>query len=153
VLDLGPRLRAGFALVYVLVIVSVIVSAQWRPDHVFGFQMFNQSSTLEVHLAREVRGRAPIPVVGGSWRARDRSGRLREFRWDDRVKDSVLRELDVPVHAKYGLEAQLFRLQFALEDVLAHLPEDAETKGLRATVATTKNGRSSGIVHLRAERQ
>jgi len=152
-LDFGPRLRAAFAVLYVIVIVWVVASAQWRPDHVFGFQMFNQSSTLEIHLARQVRGRAEVPVVDGSWRARDRSGRVREFRWDDRVKDSVLRDLDVPVHAKYGLEAQLFRLQFALEDVLAHIPDDAETKAIRATVATTRNGRSSGIVRLRAERK
>jgi hypothetical protein len=153
-LELGPRARVAFAALYVAVMATVIVSAQFRPDHVFGFQMFNQSSKLEIHLSRKVRGRKkPVPVVDGAWEARDRRGTRRTFRWDDRVKDDVLRVLERRVHARYGLEGQLFRLQLALEDVLAHIPDDTETTGLVASVATLKNGRSPGVVQLEARRR
>lgn len=153
-LDLGPRARVAFALAYVTVMGWVIGSAQGRPDHVFGFQMFNQSSKIDIRLFRRVRGRrAPVPIVNGTWEARDATGAVHAFRWGDRVKDPVLRVLDKPVHAKYGLEGQLFRLERALEDVLAHLPDDAETTGLIASVGTLKNGRFPTKVRLEAERR
>jgi hypothetical protein len=153
-LDLGPRARVVFALVYAGAMVWVIGSAQWRPDHVFGFQMFNQSSKVNIRLLRRIRGRrAPVPVVNGGWQARDARGVVRTFRWEDRVKDPVLRVLEKPVHAKYGLDGQLFRLEHALEDVLAHIPDDAETTGLIASVGTLKNGRYPAVVRLEAERR
>jgi len=152
-LDLGPRARGAFALLYVGVMVSVVVSAQFRPDHVFGFQMFNESSTVNIHLYRRVRGRRePEPLPDGAFR--DRDGRqVRWFRWHDRVHDPVLGHLDVPQHAKYGLAGQLFRLQLALDDFVARLPPEAATVGLVARVETLKNGRDPGIVRLRAVRR
>jgi len=153
-LDLGPRARVVFAMVYATVMAWVIGSAQWRPDHVFGFQMFNQSSKINIRLLRRVRGRrAPVPIVNGGWQARDARGMVHDFRWEDRVKDPVLRVLEKPVHAKYGLDGQLFRLEQALADVLAHIPEDAETTGLIASVGTLKNGRFPTTVRLEAERR
>ncbi len=152
-LDLGPRARVVFAVLYVGAMASVIVSAQYRPDHVFGFQMLNESSTLEIHLAREVRRRRDeVPVVAGQWQARDRNGKLGTFRWDDRVKDSVLEVLDAPVHAKYGLSGPLFHLQLALEDVLNPMPEDSETTGLIAHVTTVLNCRAPAMVRLHSKR-
>lgn len=153
-LDLGPRARVVFALVYVFVMAVVIVGAQFRPDHVFGFQMFNQASNIETHLFRRVRGkRKPVPVVDGTWQARDRRGTLRTFRWNDRIKDPVLGVLDRRVHARYGLEGQLFRVPDALEDVLAHLRNDAETTGLLAEVWASKNGREPELVRFEANRR
>jgi hypothetical protein len=153
-LEFGPRTRVAFAVAYAGVMAWVIGSAQWRPDHVFGFQMFNQSSKIDIRLLRRVRGRrAPVPVVNGSWQARDARGLVHDFRWEDRVKDPVLRVLEKPVHAKYGLDGQLFRLEHALEDVLAHIPDDAETTGLVASVATLKNGRDPAVVRLEARRR
>lgn len=141
-------------MLYTAVMATVIVSAQFRPDHVFGFQMFNQSSKIEIHLARKVRGKKrPVPVVDGAWEARDRRGTVRTFRWEDRVKDDVLGALERRVHARYGLEGQLFRLQLALEDVLAHIPDDAETTALLASVDTIKNGRPGGRVNFEARRR
>ena len=153
-LDLGPSARVTFAVLYVSTMAWIIGSAQVRPDHVFGFQMFNQSSKIEIRLARRVRGkRAPIPMEDGVWQARDRRGELHVFRWEDRVKDPVLGVLGHPVHAKYGLEGQLFRLERALADVLAHIPQDAETVGLVASVTTLKNGRNQQVVRLEAQRR
>lgn len=152
-LELGPRARVVFAVLYGVVMVTVIASAQFRPDHVFGFQMFNQSSKIEIHLFRKVRGKKQlVPVVGGVWEARDRQGATHAFRWNDRVKDDVLGVLERRIHARYGLEGQLFRLQYALEDVLAHVPGDAETTALVAAVDTIKNGRPAGVVTFEARR-
>ena len=52
----------------------------------------------------------------------------------------------------YGLDAQLFRLQFALRDVVQHLAGDEETEALIAEVDTLENGREAGHVRLKAER-
>lgn len=153
-LDLGPSARVTFAVLYVAVMAWVIGGAQLRPDHVFGFQMFNQSSKIDIRLLRRVRaGRSLVPVVDGIWQARDRRGEVHTFRWEERVKDPVLRVLERPVHARYGLEGQLYRLERALADVLAHIPEDAETTGLVASVTTLKNGRNPRIVRLEAKRR
>jgi len=153
-LDLGPRARIAFAVLYVAVMATVIVSAQFRPDHVFGFQMFNQASSIETHLFRRVRGkRKPVRVVDGTWQARDRRGALTTFRWNDRVKDPVLGVLDRPIHARYGLEGQLFRVGDALDYVLAHLRNDTETTGLVAEVWASKNGRAPELVRFEANRR
>jgi hypothetical protein len=68
------------------------------------------------------------------------------------VRDGVLATLGTYVHASYGLDAQLYRLQFALRDVAAHTPEDQETAGLVAVVDTIKNGREYKQVRLEAAR-
>jgi hypothetical protein len=138
-----------FALLYVVGMLSVVVSAQFRPDRVFGFQMFNESSTVNIHLFRRVRhGRRLLPLVNGEF---SEGGRV--LRWTDRVHDPTLEKLDVPTHAKYGLEGQLFRLQFALDDFMSQLPRHAQTSELVAVVDTVKNGRSRGVVRLHSVRR
>ncbi|HVY29149.1 MAG TPA: hypothetical protein VHB79_21470 [Polyangiaceae bacterium] len=129
-----------------------VAYGQRTPDHAFGFQMFNESSRLTIHLKREVktkRGKALVPVDNGRWQAPDESGAQRQYRWQDRVTDVGVRTLDVSVHAAYGLDAQLFRLQAALDDVASHIPDDTRTLALVADVETLRNG-VAGSVRLRA---
>jgi hypothetical protein len=153
VLDLGPRARVVFASVYVLVMIAVVVSAQFRPDHVFGFQMFNESSTVNIHLFRRLRGQSVLePLRNGGFEDHSH-GAVRTLSWLERVHDPVLSQLDTPTHAKYGLEGQLFRLQLALDDFVARLPSDSDTLGLVAVVETLKNGRDPRVVRLKAERR
>jgi hypothetical protein len=57
------------------------------------------------------------------------------------------------VHAAYGLDAQLFRLKLALEDVLSHTRDDRETRALVAVVDTVKNGRPGPQVRVTAVRR
>jgi len=131
-----------------------IAYGQRTPDHVFGFQMFNESSRLSIHLKREVktkRGKALVAVEGACWRAPDKTGSQHKYCWQDRVTDVGVRTLDQSVHAAYGLDAQLFRLQAALDDVAAHIPDDTRTLALVADVETLRNG-VVGSVRLRAEK-
>jgi hypothetical protein len=105
--------------------------------------MFNESSTIAIQLGRRVvapdGGSAVVPI-DGSWEAGDGRGGTRIFRWTDRVADPILATLGRPVHASYGVAAQLFRLQHALDDVAGHLDGDIETRALVADVRIRRNG-------------
>ena len=145
-----------FAALYVGGMVLAIGAGMRQPDHVFGFQMFNESSTIEISLERRVRQggkRVHVPVPNGEWSARDKNGKLHEFRWNDRVRYGGLAALGVRRHASYGLEAQLFRLRKALEDTLRHIPDDAETEALIAVVSASHNGRPPERIRLSALRR
>ena len=149
VLDLPPRLRWVFFCSYLCVQAALLLRAQTSPDFVFGFQMFNASSDLRITLFRKVlRHKRLVRVTAGAWTVKGTDGQIHSYRWNDRVHDGVLGALDRYVHAPYGLEAQLFRLQFALNDVAAHLPGDPETQAVIALVDTRKNGRDGAPVRL-----
>src|SRR5688572_7116331 len=106
--------------------------------------MFSESSTIKVVLYREVArgaGRTErVHVEAGTWAARDASGQMKRFSWYDRVWPSI-GVFDREVHASYGEAAQLARLKHALDDVAAHLAEDAETRKLVLEVTVRRNGR------------
>jgi len=108
--------------------------------------MFPEASTIEIRLSRETAS-GTVPIVHGEWHA---SGH--RFVWTDRVKDPVLRRLDVTVDAAYGARTQVERLQAALGDVAAHIEADQETRALVATVIVSTNGREPQEITLRAAR-
>jgi hypothetical protein len=142
-LDLGLTGRAVFAGAYLLAQAALLATAPFRPDKVFAFQMFNESSTIAIALSRRVEqpdGTIVTVPTNGRWQARDRSGSRRAFSWTDRVRDPILATLGRPVHASYGVDAQLSHLQGALDDVVAHLTEDTETRALMADVEVRRNG-------------
>jgi hypothetical protein len=146
--------RAIFCASYIGAQIALIGYGLRAPDHVFGFQMFNEASRLRFQLARKVRGRGKaVPLVDDAWEARDRAGVVRQFRWSDRVRYPKLSRSGVSLHASYGLDAQLFRLQAALDDVAAHIPEDTETRALVATVEGSKNGRPYREFRLTGKRR
>jgi hypothetical protein len=147
VVDLGPRARVVFAACWIAGQSSLVVSASHRSDHIFGFRMFPEASTLEIHLSR-VTATATVPAPRGEWSAAAASGQLRHFSWRDRVQDPILELLDTRVFASYGVDAQLARLQRALDDVAGHLDGDDETIRLRADVVVRKNGADPALVTL-----
>jgi hypothetical protein len=147
VLALGPRARVLFAAGWVALQAGLVLTASCRPDGIFGFRMFPEASTLEFELTRVVGGVA-IPAPGGEWSARDAAGQLRHFSWRARVTDPVLSSPGTSVFASYGADAQLARLQRALDDVAVHEPEDAETERFVARVAVWRNGRGPSAVVL-----
>jgi hypothetical protein len=142
----GP-LRAAFAGVWIAGQATLILTAGGRADHIFGFRMFPEASTIEIHLWRETAS-GLLPVPGGGWSARDESGQLRHFAWSDRVHDPTLASVDARVFASYGVDTQLARLKLALDDVAAHIPEDGETRRLRAEVTVRRNGRDPVVVSM-----
>lgn len=112
--------------------------------------MFPESSTIAIHLQRETAA-GTIDVANGEWMTKDTHGATHRFAWTDRVKDPILKNLDVTVNAAYGHQAQLFRLQAALADVLHHT-DDGETTALVAHVMVSVNGREPHEVVLRSAR-
>jgi hypothetical protein len=136
--------RTILAVAYVLVQGALVLTASARPDGVFAFRMFNESSTISIDLLRRVRqsdGTEALVSTNGKWQAKDASGALHSISWNDRVKDPILSTLGRTVHAAYGVDAQLFRLQRALDDVAQGLSQDNETVALVARVGIVRNGR------------
>ena len=147
VLHVGARARVAFAACWIAGQAALVLTAPLRADHLFGFRMFPEASTLEIHLSREVGGeRRPAPR--GVWKYRDRSGQIHAFAWRDRVHDRVLAAVDTRVFASYGVDAQLARLQRALDDAIDHTDDDAETARLCAEVLVWRNGREASTVNL-----
>ena len=146
-LNLGERARVVFAAAWLCGQATLVLTAGARPDHIFGFRMFPEASTLEIHLSRVVGGQV-VPAPHGEWSAVDAAGQRRHFAWRDRVRDPTLGSVDERVFASYGVDAQLARLRRALDDVALHLDEDAETEQLRAEVVASRNGRDAVRVAL-----
>jgi hypothetical protein len=145
--DLRPSARTSFGVLWVLGQAAMVLTAGLRSDHIFAFRMFSEASTLDIHLSRDTKD-FNLPAPRGEWAARDDAGQLRHFSWRDRVRDPVLESVDVPLFASYGLDAQLARLQHALDDVADHIEQDDETLRLRADVLVSRNGHEPTAVTL-----
>jgi hypothetical protein len=147
VVDLGPSARVAFAAAWIGGQAALVLTAPLRSDHIFGFRMFPEASTIEIHLSRRVGGRL-LPAPHGEWSAVDQTGQRRHFAWRDRVRDPILGSIDARVFASYGIDTQLARLGRALDDVATHIGEDAETEQLQADVQVSRNGRDPVTVVL-----
>ena len=150
-------LRLAFAAAWIGLQIALILTAGRRADGAFGFRMFGESSTIRLSLYREVGGvgvgqagdaRGRLHVDGGAWTARDAGGMPRRFSWYDRVKRPEMGVFEREISASYGAAAQLARLQLALDDVAAHIPDDAETTRLLLDVTVRRNGGEPYVVHL-----
>jgi hypothetical protein len=141
-----PYLRVAFATAWIALQAVLVTTASRRADAAFGFQMFAESSTLSAQLWREVDsaeglGHVRVPVKDGEWVARGPDGNMHTLRWRDRVIEPNLATFGVTMHAAYSASAQIDRWRAALDDVAAHLSEDAETRGLHLELVVRRNGR------------
>jgi hypothetical protein len=149
--------RIAVAALWIGVQVTLILTADRRPDEAFGFRMFNESSTIRVALYREIDapggGRDRVHVDGGVWSARGADGLTHRLTWYDRVPTPYW-AFDQEMHASYGAGAELARLSSALEDVASHLAagDDRETRRLLLEVTIRRNGREP-VVRALASRE
>lgn len=143
-LELGPRARVAFAACFFAAELALLCTASLRVDRVFGFQMFNASSSIEIRLARKLRNKRgrliERAMPQGEWTATDARGKRHEFRWRELVRGTRLTRIESSVHAKDGVRAQLYHLQRALDHVAANIPDDAQTVALIAHVQAVHNG-------------
>ncbi|MEO6418315.1 MAG: hypothetical protein ABIP39_02845 [Polyangiaceae bacterium] len=153
---MGPRARTAFAAAYLALQMILVTSAGSRPDHAFGFRMFSESSTLNVALFRRIdapsgHGTIDVHVEDGTWIAKDADGAPQRISWRERVRDPGLSTFDTTIHASYGADAQVERLQAALDDVAAHIPHDTETRALVLQINKRSNGREPVTFVLEAQ--
>ncbi len=142
--------RILFAAFWLAGQMALVLTASRRVDGAFGFRMFSESSTMKLVLSRELeQGR--VHVDDGVWTAHAADGTVHRLTWYDRVPTPYW-IFDREMHASYGAAAQLARLQGALDDVAAHVPNDAETKRFVLDVTVRRNGREP-VVHRLLSRE
>jgi hypothetical protein len=147
--DLGPRARVVFAATWILAQAALIASAGRRPEHAFGFRMFSESTTAELHLSRRTRDGAVVPADHGGWWTRSRRGVRQFLSIRDYIDAPELSFYDVRMPAAYGRQAELARLVSALDDVIDRLgDEDRDTTGFLVDVALRKGGGAPTHVQL-----
>jgi hypothetical protein len=149
--------RIAFAAVWTAVQGALIATAGDRPDAAFGFRMFSESSTIEIHLSREILDNGEtriVPVHGGAWAVADKEnpdGPRQERFWKDRVHEPVLTEFDRAFPCSYSAEAQLSRWHAALNDVASHLQPDGETQRLILDITIHRNGHDAVVTAFTSE--
>lgn len=145
------RLVVAFA--WIVVQAILVITADRRVDGAFGFRMFNESSSLELALYREIDGpegkRLRLHVDDGVWSARASDGTTHRVSWYDRVPMPYW-IFDQQMHASYGAATQLSRLTRALDDLANHVPasDDAETHRFILDVMVRRNGREPELHQL-----
>jgi hypothetical protein len=144
--------KATFAAAWVALQGVLIATAGERPDGAFGFRMFSESSTIEVHLFRENAGGARVEVDGGEWVAKDKDGAAHRFFWGSYVKEPNLTVFGVTMHASYGAAAQTQRWSAALDYVAHHIPEDVETRALELELTIRRNGHPKTVTRVQVRR-
>jgi hypothetical protein len=130
--------RAAFVVAWLAAQALLVATAGGRIQHAFGFRMFEESSTVAVHVERLVDG-GSLPI-GDAWQARDCAGVAHTYRWRALVPAGPT-VLDVGRLAPYGADAAVAQARAAVAWVAAHTPDDCDTPALVATVRAVKNGR------------
>lgn len=145
--------RIVFAAVWLAVQATLIVTADRRIDGPFDFRSYRESLTVKVALGREIDGPdgrpVRVPEPGGVWTSRARDGSYRrQTVWFDRVPTARW-VFDREVEVGRG-DADLGRLQSALDDVASHIApeEDVETRRLILDVTIRRNGREASTHEL-----
>jgi hypothetical protein len=165
-LDLGVRGRAVLCGVFFGSEALLIATAGLRSDRSYGFRMFPESSSIVVHVSRELDGAGGgaagprlLPVENGRWEAKDCAGATHTFVWGNMVKFPAPWKLapdkrfkDVRVPAPYGVESEEHRTEAALRWVADHTPDDCETRGFVAQVEPKKNGQPLEAVTIEVAR-
>lgn len=151
-LDLGPRGRALFCLVFFGGQAVLVATATMRSDRSYGFRMFPESSYVDVHVSRRLDGGRLVPIEAGRWQAHDCSGGVHAFVWGQMVRFPAPGKLDAHVGAPYGVESEVHRTREAMRWVAEHTPDDCETRALVARVQPVRNGHPLDPVDIEVPR-
>lgn len=137
--DRWPPLRSAFAAVYLAIQALLIVTAGGRVSHSFGFRMFEESASIEVHVERVLDGNVHKPLAD-EWLAHDCSGAPHVLRWKDLVRFPAPRWLDTGIAQPYGVDTGVAIARAAIGFVATHTPDDCETRAFVATIKRVRNG-------------
>jgi hypothetical protein len=135
----SPSLRTLFAAAWLVAQAALVLTAERRSNHAFGFRMFEEITTVELRVSRLVDDGGNLPM-GATWTAHDCDGRPVEYRWHDLVRVGPT-FLNGPLLEPYGADTGLMRARAAVAWVATHTPRDCETRGLVATVSRVRNRR------------
>jgi hypothetical protein len=138
-LDLGPTARRLFVAAWLAAQATLVATAGLRADHAYGFRMFEESSTVELRLSRELDDGGLLPI-DDDWEARDCTGALHHFSWSERVRLPAPERLGLALPAPYGAGAAEAQARAAVAWVAAHTPDDCQTLGFRAELRLRRNG-------------
>jgi hypothetical protein len=134
-----PWLRSLFAAAWLIAQAVLILTAERRSNHAFGFRMFEENTLVELRLSRLVDDGGNLPV-GATWTTHDCEGQPVEYRWHDLVRVGPT-FLNAPLLEPYGADTGLMRARAAVAWVATHTPRDCETRGFVATVSRVRNRR------------
>ena len=112
--------------------------------------MSSESSSISYVLHRELDGGVLVASPRGDWNAKDAEGTLRRFSWRERVRRPELSTFGEELQAPVGVEAQVARLQAALDDVFRDAHGDAETRCLVLDVTSRRSGHAPVALRLRS---
>jgi hypothetical protein len=140
VFDLGPRARVVFAVVWLGAQAALIATAGLRPEHAFGFRMFSESTTEEMHLYRRTFDGELVSEANGAWWTRDKNRARIHHSMRDYIDAPELSFYDVRMPASYGEAAELWRLQRALDDTIGRLGDDDRTTAAFVVDVTLRHG-------------
>ena len=141
--------RAAVVVAWLLLQALLVATAGSRLQHAFGFRMFEESSTVMLHVERLVDG-GSLPI-GEEWLTRDCAGHPHTYRWRTLVPAGPV-VLDAARIQPYGADAGVAQARAAVAWVAAHTPDDCEATALVATVHPVKNGRPLPAVHFTVAR-
>jgi hypothetical protein len=139
-LDLGPRARITFCVLFFGVEAVLIATAGMRSDRSYGFRMFPESSAIVLQVSRRTADGKVTPITGGKWQARDCDGKGHWLSWGKLVRFPAPSKLGERVGAPYGIESETQRAEDAVRWVASNTPEDCETRALIAHIERKKNG-------------
>jgi hypothetical protein len=119
---------------------SLLVRGGADPHKLFGFRPFNESDTWKADIVRVHSDGTRVPVGDGTW----------VYDWDELIGTPNLRQIDHLRHASDGARASVDFLERALDWAIDHIPDDAETVALEATVTVFHNTRGPEVVVVRS---
>ena len=145
-----------FAALWIAGQAALVLTAGGRPDHIFGFRMFPEASTIEIHLWRDDGRRRRARRRGASGARATRRDSSGTSRGATACATRSSRRSTRASSPRTASTRSSRASQHALDDVADHVPEDAETRQLRAEVvvtATTAAGPGDRVDSRRAMRR